>query len=64
MNFKEISIYTLIPEIYKIINDNNTTISNYFDVFYDNATFLPGVKQAASCLLAQYMLYVPRKQDR
>ena len=37
MNFKEISIYTMIPEIYKIINENNQTISNYLDVFYDGS---------------------------
>jgi len=35
MNFKEISIYTLIPEISKIITYNNTVISNQFDLFYD-----------------------------
>jgi len=37
MNLKEISIYTLIPESFKILNDNNTVINNYLDLFYDGS---------------------------
>jgi hypothetical protein len=37
MNFKEISIYTLIPEIYKIINYNNDVVKNYVGSFYDGS---------------------------
>lgn len=37
MNFKEISIYTLIPELYKIINYNNQVIQDYVSIFYDGS---------------------------
>lgn len=36
--FKEVSIYTLMPDLFRIINANNKTVENYLNVFYDGSS--------------------------
>lgn len=40
MIYQEISIYTLIPEFYKIINRNNSSFQTYINSFYDGSVNL------------------------
>lgn len=37
MIYKEITVYTLIPELARIINSNNASIERYINVFYDGS---------------------------
>jgi hypothetical protein len=38
MIYKEISIYTMIPDLCKIVNSNNASIERYIGLFYDGST--------------------------